>query len=71
MIHTIFIPMMFRVNRKRLNKTLSQVSADTKISLSFLSDIEQGRTLPSIKTLLQLVDYYEMDFPSLFLREEE
>ncbi len=58
---TIFVPMQFRCARINLGKTLNNVSAETEISLSFLSDIEQGRTLPSLKTLLTLIDYYNMD----------
>lgn len=68
---TIFIPMQFRCARRRAHKTLQEVSKDTGISLSFLSDVEQGRTLPSIKTLLTLIDYYEMDIARPFSQHAE
>lgn len=68
---TIFIPMQFRCARQRMRKTLQEVSKDTGISLSFLSDIEQGRTLPSLKTLLTLIDYYEMEIDRPFAQHAE
>lgn len=68
---TIFIPMQLRCARQRARQTLHDVSADTGISLSFLSDVEQGRTLPSIKTLLTLIDYYELDISVPFAQHEE
>ena len=68
---TIFIPMQFRCARQRAHKTLAQVATETGISLSFLSDVEQGRTLPSIKTLLTLIDYYELDISVPFSQHEE
>jgi len=68
---TIFIPMQFRCARQRAKKTLHDVSKDTGLSLSFLSDVEQGRTLPSLKTLLTLIDYYEMDIAHPFAQHEE
>ena len=40
--------------RKARNLTLSNVSETTGLSLSFLSDIERGRTLPSLKTLARI-----------------
>jgi len=68
---TIFIPMQFRCARQKIGKTLKDVSKDTGISLSFLSDVEQGRTLPSLKTLLTLIDYYEMEIDRPFAQHEE
>jgi len=44
--------------RKGKGKTLKQVSQGTGLSISYLSDLERGRTYPSIKVLLRLCDYY-------------
>jgi len=51
---------MFKLIRKERGLTLKEVSAATGISFSFLGDIERGRTSPSIKTFLALVDYYRV-----------
>lgn len=39
-------------------QTLAQVSEATGLSVSFLSDIERGRTNPSLDTLEKLAHYY-------------
>ena len=40
--------------------TLKFVSSETGISISFLSDIERGKTMPSIYTLLKLCEFYKV-----------
>jgi len=40
-----------KISRNNLGYTLKDVSAKTGISASFLSDIENERTNPSVKTL--------------------
>lgn len=50
----------------RGSKKLREVSEDTGISVSYLSDIERGRTLPSLKTLITLCDYYGIVIGDLF-----
>jgi transcriptional regulator with XRE-family HTH domain len=40
--------------------TLNELSAQAGISLPFLSDIERGRTDPSLKTLIALAECFEM-----------
>lgn len=51
-----------RVELKRLRKdnkmTLAKVSEDTGLSISFISDIERGRTNPSVKTIDKLAACY-------------
>ena len=42
------------VRRMRGDMTLAEVSEMTGISISYLSDIERGRTIPSIATLQKL-----------------
>ena len=39
-------------------QTLVQVSETTGLSVSFLSDVERGRTNPSLETLEKLARYY-------------
>jgi transcriptional regulator with XRE-family HTH domain len=47
-----------RIARKRKGCTLKQVHAEIGISFSFLSDIERGRTNPSLDTLRKLSEFY-------------
>ncbi len=44
--------------RKQHRMTLQDASAKAEISLSFLSDVERNRTLPSLKTLFALAETY-------------
>lgn len=50
-----------RILRKGPPKyTLAQVSEATKLSVSFLSDVERGRTKPSLDTLERLSRFYRI-----------
>lgn len=53
------LPDTLRAMRKNRKLTLKRVAEHTGLSLSFLSDIERGRTEPSIKTLRKLSAYYQ------------
>jgi len=44
--------------RKMRRLTLREVAESTGLSISFLSDIERGRTQPSITTLQKLTQVY-------------
>jgi transcriptional regulator with XRE-family HTH domain len=44
--------------RKSYKLTLKDVSGYTRLSTAFLSDIERGRTDPSLKTLVKLANAY-------------
>jgi len=44
--------------RKTRGLTLDTVSKGTGLSVSYLSDIERGRTVPSVKTLRRLCAYH-------------
>ena len=44
--------------RKAYQFTLKDLSRRTGLSVSYLSDIERGRTLPSLKTCQKLADVY-------------
>ncbi len=50
--------------------TLKDTSKATNVSLSFICDIENGRTLPSIKTLIKLLRYYNVGL-SDFMKDIE
>lgn len=47
-----------RAARKQKELTLKEVQSETGISFSFLSDIERGRTNPSLDTLRKLSAFY-------------
>ena len=44
--------------RKRKGETLKETSKSTEISVSYLSDIERGRTNPSLQTLEGLSNHF-------------
>ena len=46
--------------RNRSNETLGTIALLAGISLPYLSDLERGRTLPSLATLYKLADAYNM-----------
>ena len=47
--------------------TLAQVADGTGLSLSYLSDIERGRTKPSLKTLEKLASFHNAELSIEFL----
>jgi len=49
-----------RTLRKAMNMTLAQVSNQTGLSVSFISDIERGRTNASLETLHKLAACYNI-----------
>ena len=51
----------FRQIRHHYKKTLKTVSEGTGLSISFLSDMERGRTNPSLKTIITLAGYYDLE----------
>lgn len=52
--------------RKRSGKTLRELHGLTKLSISFLSDIERGKAMPSLATCQKLVDVYRITLSLLF-----
>ena len=44
--------------RKQKNETLKETSRGTQLSVSYLSDIERGRTNPSLHTLETLANHF-------------
>lgn len=53
----------FRLNA---NKTLKEVSEGTGLSISLLSDIERGRTNPSLETCNKLAKFYNVTLSWFF-----
>lgn len=51
--------------RKISQMTLKDVKETTGLSISFLSDIERGRTNPSLETVYKLADCYEISVHDL------
>lgn len=50
--------------------TLVQVAESTGLSVSFLSDIETGRTHPSLVTLVKLTECYHTSIAALFIEAD-
>lgn len=54
-----------RSMRKGRRLTLLQVSEETGLSVSFLSDLERGRTRPSLDTLEKLAAFYQVSIKEI------
>ena len=52
--------------RKRMNMTQEELATKMEISQSYLSDIENGRKNPSIKTVKKLADGLGVSVNELF-----
>lgn len=53
--------------RENRDMKLREVSERTGLSISYLSDLERGRTLPSIETLEKLASCYGMNLAIRFM----
>lgn len=51
--------------------TLLELAEKTGLSCSFLSDLERGRTEPSMKTLRKIADAYGLKLDVRFVRDDE
>lgn len=51
--------------------TLQEVFEGTEISVSFLSDIERGKTKPSLETLQKLANFYQVNLSDLLDEDQE
>lgn len=53
----------------RINKELSiyQIAKDTGLSQGFLTDIENHKNIPSLKTVSLLAEYFGVEIYELFL----
>lgn len=56
----------FKRIRKRMNMTQEELATKMEISQSYLSDIENGRKNPSIKTVKKLADGLGVSVNELF-----
>lgn len=56
--------------RKSRRLTLANVGEVTGLSVSFLSDVERGRTKPSLDTLEKLADFYGVSVNEILLGTE-
>ena len=54
------IPAQLRLMRTVKGETLADVANGTGLSISYLSDLERGRTNPSIETLEKIAAYHNM-----------
>jgi transcriptional regulator with XRE-family HTH domain len=54
---------MFRCNK---NVLLREIAKGTGLSVSFLSDIERGRTMPSLETCQKICNFYNIGLDDLF-----
>lgn len=53
--------------REKADLTLQNISDGAEVSVSFLSDIERGRSLPSLKTLQKLAIFYQREISSFLV----
>ena len=51
--------------------TLQEVFEGTEISVSFLSDMERGKTKPSLETLQKLTTFYQVNLSDLLDEDQE
>jgi len=56
---------LLRRRRKKLELTLKDVNKLTGLSVSFLSEIERGKTNPSIETIQKLANCYNVHVSDL------
>ncbi|MCY6958830.1 helix-turn-helix domain-containing protein [Clostridium brassicae] len=47
--------------RRKMKLTQLEVAEKTDLSRNYISDIENGRYMPSVNTLIKLVDFLGMD----------
>jgi len=65
------IPIYLHEWREAEGYTLMELAEKTGLSVSFLSDLERGRTDPSVKTLGKIARAYNLRLDIRFVRDEE
>ena len=58
-------------HRKANGWTLREVAARTGLSISYISDIERGRTNPSLRTCIKLARVFGIEIWRLFEQRKE
>ena len=61
------LPQRLRMLRRQAHKTLADVADGAGISLSYLSDVERGRTLPALYTLERIADVFGLSIGELLV----
>jgi transcriptional regulator with XRE-family HTH domain len=61
--------MLIKKRRKELKLKQIEVSDATKLSRNYLSDIENGRYMPSVEALSKIAAYLDMDLNVLKMTE--
>lgn len=56
----------FTILREKQNLTIKELSLKTGISESTLTNIENNKVIPRLRTLLKLVKFYNITFKELF-----
>lgn len=64
------LPLRLKEKRKARGLTLAQVGEQIGLSTSFLSDIEVGRSSPSLSTLAKLTACYQTTIAELCIEAE-
>lgn len=64
------LPLRLKEKRKALGLTLAQAGEQSGLSTSFLSDIEVGRSSPSLSTLAKLAACYHTTIAELCIEAE-
>ncbi|MHB0864783.1 helix-turn-helix domain-containing protein [Paenibacillus sp. SEL3] len=55
--------------RKEMKKRQNEVAVETGLSRNYISDIENGRYMPSVGTLVKIASCLEMDLNTLLMTE--
>ena len=66
----IYLGQIIKELRRSQRYTLKDVSEKTGLAVSFLSEVERGRTNASIKTLIRIGKLYNISISSLISRAE-
>ena len=59
-----------RILRQKRDLRLIDVSKATEIHVANLSEYETGRSVPGLEAILRLLEFYQVKFEDVFMREE-
>ncbi|MDY7993354.1 helix-turn-helix transcriptional regulator [Paenibacillus polymyxa] len=63
------IAMAIKEKRKEMKKRQNEVAVETGLSRNYISDIENGRYMPSVGTLVKIASCLEIDLNTLLMTE--